>query len=378
MDELSKSQHQLALHTHDDERREELKAFDDTKAGVKGLVDAGVTKIPRIFINPPGYGDNHDYNEKLVSSGVGVGAGDDKKQLLKIPTIDLEHCMDNKKVIIDEIRRAAETWGFFQIVNHGIPIEVFDEMIERIRRFNEQPNEAKKEFYTRDMERKVRFNSNFDLFYAPAANWRDTLQVDLAPNPPTLEELPLACRDIIIEYSKHVMKLGAALFELLSEGLGLNPNHLSEIGCSEGLSMLCHYYPACPEPELTWGAPMHSDKDFLTVVLQDHIAGLQVLHKNQWIEVPPIHGALVLVSNNRLKSVEHKVVASHEGPRISVASFFSTNVADRTTRVFEPIKELVSDESPALYAKTTVADYLTNFLATARNGNSALSHLKLF
>ncbi|KAK9107588.1 hypothetical protein Syun_023599 [Stephania yunnanensis] len=54
MDELSKAQHQLAFHTHDDERREELKAFDDTKAGVKGLVDAGVTKIPRIFINPFG------------------------------------------------------------------------------------------------------------------------------------------------------------------------------------------------------------------------------------------------------------------------------------------------------------------------------------
>ncbi|KAK9150685.1 hypothetical protein Syun_008994 [Stephania yunnanensis] len=360
MDELSKAQHQLAFHTHDDERREELTAFDNTKAGVKGLVDAGVTKIPRIFINPPGYGDHHDYDEKkLVSSGID-GADDDKKQLLKIPTIDLQHCMDNKKVIIGEIRRAAETWGFFQIVNHGIPIEVLDEMIEGVRRFNEQPNEAKKEFYTRDRERKVRFNSNFDLFYAPAANWRDTLQVDLAPNPPKLEEFPLTCRDIMIDYSKHVMKLGAALFELLSEGLGLNPSHLNDIGCSEGLSMLCHYYPACPEPELTWGAPMHSDKDFLTVVLQDHIAGLQ------------------LVSNDRLKSVEHKVVASHEGPRISVASFFSTNVADRTTRVFEPIKELVSDESPALYAKTTVADYLTNFLATAKNGNSALSHLKLF
>ncbi|KAK9093236.1 hypothetical protein Syun_028147 [Stephania yunnanensis] len=45
MDELSKAQHQLAFHTHDDERREELKAFDDTKAGVKGLVDAGKSNI---------------------------------------------------------------------------------------------------------------------------------------------------------------------------------------------------------------------------------------------------------------------------------------------------------------------------------------------
>jgi len=32
---------------------EEVKAFDATKAGVKGLVDSGVTKIPRFFVHPP-------------------------------------------------------------------------------------------------------------------------------------------------------------------------------------------------------------------------------------------------------------------------------------------------------------------------------------
>ncbi|KAK3043433.1 hypothetical protein RJ639_002012 [Escallonia herrerae] len=33
------------------DRLQELKAFDESKAGVKGLVNAGVTKIPRIFSN---------------------------------------------------------------------------------------------------------------------------------------------------------------------------------------------------------------------------------------------------------------------------------------------------------------------------------------
>ena len=31
------------------DRQSELKALDDTKAGVKGLVDAGVEKLPRIL-----------------------------------------------------------------------------------------------------------------------------------------------------------------------------------------------------------------------------------------------------------------------------------------------------------------------------------------
>ena len=39
----------------------EIKAFDDTKLGVKGLVDAGVMKIPRIFIHP-----QHNPQDKFV------------------------------------------------------------------------------------------------------------------------------------------------------------------------------------------------------------------------------------------------------------------------------------------------------------------------
>lgn len=90
------------------------------------------------------------------------------------------------------------------------------------------------------------------------------------------------------------MKLGTTLFELLSEALGLNPNHLKDMGCAEGLIALCHYYPACPEPELTIGTTKHSDNDFLTVLLQDHIGGLQVLYQDKWIDITPVPGALVV------------------------------------------------------------------------------------
>jgi len=84
------------------------------------------------------------------------------------------------------------------------------------------------------------------------------------------------------------------LFELLSEALELNPNYLNDIGCNEGLTLVCHCYPACPEPELTLGATKHTDNDFITVLLQDHIGGLQVLHENRWVDVSPVPGALVI------------------------------------------------------------------------------------
>ena len=192
------------------------------------------------------------------------------------------------------------------------------------------------------------------------------------------------CRDILVEYSKQVMKVGILLFELLSEALGLNPNYLKDIDCAKGLSILGHYYPPCPQPELTRGTEKHADNNFLTVLLQDHIGGLQVLNDNKWIDVPPQPGALVvnvgdllqLISNDRFKSVEHRVLASRVGPRVSVASFFGDSLII-TSRLYGPIKELLSENNPPKYKETTTKDFGAHFIAKGLDGTSALDYFKL-
>mgnify|MGYP001798119418 CR=1 FL=1 len=78
----------------------------------------------------------------------------------------------------------------------------------------------------------------------------------------------LTCREILIEYSNQVMKLGKTLFLIFSETLGLEPSYLNDIlHCNEGLQVLGHYYPACTQPQLTMGSPQHADNAFLTVLL---------------------------------------------------------------------------------------------------------------
>lgn len=101
-------------------------------------------------------------------------------------------------------------------------------------------------------------------------------------------------RDIMVDFSRWVMEIGKLVLELLSEALGLNPNYLDNIGCSDGLAFVYHYYPPCPQPKLTIGISEHSDTDFITVLLQDLVGGLQIRHQNKWIDVRPVAGALVV------------------------------------------------------------------------------------
>lgn len=97
------------------------------------------------------------------------------------------------------------------MVNHGVPEASMSEMLAAVRRFNEEPAEAKRPYYTRDVARRVRFSSNYDLFQSPAASWRDTLFIKMAPNGPSPEEIPPACRGIVFEYMRHVLRLCSAL-----------------------------------------------------------------------------------------------------------------------------------------------------------------------
>ncbi|PUZ65783.1 hypothetical protein GQ55_3G252300 [Panicum hallii var. hallii] len=362
------------------DRQRELQAFDDTKAGVKGLVDAGVTAVPAIFHHAP---DSLPVLQQAAADGSNVAA--------TIPVIDLS-CA-RREELVRGVKAAAETVGFFQVVNHGVAGGLLAETLAAVRRFNEAPAEAKRPYYFRGNARKVRFSSNFDLFQAPAANWRDTLFCDVAPEPPRPEELPEPVRHVMVEFGDAVRGLAERLLELLSEALGLAHDHLREMGCVEGVGVASNYYPPCPEPHLTLGSTRHTDASFLTVLVQDGMGGLQVLvdrggGRRGWLDVPPLPGALVinigdllqLVSNGKFRSVEHRVLAnkSRDTARVSVAAFCSADVI-RSTRVYGPIGALSSPDGsdPPLYRSITIHEYLAHFLKKGLDGRHTLDHFLL-
>ncbi|KAK3024893.1 hypothetical protein RJ639_044030 [Escallonia herrerae] len=152
------------------DRFQELKAFDESKAGVKGLVTAGITKIPRIFAvyytresgKRVNFRSNFDLYESPYANWrdtlfcvMGPDPLDPQElpecpenicmppnelaedfnhswTLLQLPVVDLSGIErgDRRLKIINEVQHASEKWGFSQGVNHGIPVNVLDQVID--------------------------------------------------------------------------------------------------------------------------------------------------------------------------------------------------------------------------------------------------------
>ncbi|KAA8538416.1 hypothetical protein F0562_028038 [Nyssa sinensis] len=124
----------------------------------------------------------------------------------------------------------------------------------------------------------------------------------------------------------------------------------------------------CPHPEMVNSLRAHTDAGGVILLFQDDkVKGLQILKDGEWIDVQPLPNAIVIntgdqievLSNGRYKSVWHRVMATPDGTRRSIASFYNPSL----NATIAPAPELVEKVNKAVveqaYPKFVFGDYIS-------------------
>ncbi|EPE28913.1 Clavaminate synthase-like protein [Glarea lozoyensis ATCC 20868] len=277
-----------------------------------------------------------------------------------IPTIDISPYLTSPSSaastkIIDQVRTACETTGFFQITGHGIPRELQDEVFAGSARLFALSMDEKKKL---DKSKSVgASNRGYEIignqglqegtlpdlkegFYIG----RDIPSTDprvqnnaflLGPNQwpsPSLIPFPLFRHPMERYYTK-ILSLSLTILDILAATLPYGPNVFKDFTSNDPIAniRLLHYPPDLSNDERQLGAGAHTDFGAITLLLQDEIGGLQVRDDGgKWVDVPPNREAYVvnvgdmleMWTRGRYRSGVHRVVNRSGRDRYSVPFFF--------------------------------------------------------
>ncbi|XP_037491152.1 LOW QUALITY PROTEIN: feruloyl CoA ortho-hydroxylase F6H1-3-like [Jatropha curcas] len=346
--------------------------------GVKGLSDLGLKSLPKQYIQPQEALINIIPHESIPVIDMSNG----------IPVIDMSNWDTNPKVA-ESICDAAEKYGFFQLVNHGVPLEVLDGVKDATHRFFGLPAEVKRN-YSKELSstNNVRFGTSFSPDAEKALEWKDYLSLFYVSEDEASALWPSACKDECLEYMKRSEILCKKLMGALMERLNVKETDEKKESLLMGSKRInLNYYPRCPNPNLTIGVGRHSDVSALTFLLQDEIGGLFVRvnegkgEEDGWVHVPPIEGSLVInvgdalqiLSNGRYKSIEHCVIASGSKNRISIPIFVNPKPSD----VIGPLPEVLASGEKPKYKNILYSDYVKHFFRKAHDGKKTVGFAEI-
>ncbi|KAL5715947.1 hypothetical protein ACHQM5_017697 [Ranunculus cassubicifolius] len=270
-----------------------------------------------------------------------------------IPTVDLscfsfkEGHEEEKQSAKDIISQACTEYGFFQIINHGIPLNLLNRALEIFTNFFTTPLEEKLKYrpddrshlplpagYDRPPEQSANKNEYFTIF-------NPELSTNLYP-----DDQP-EFKVVTEEMFSYFLKTGLLMEGIVNDCLGLPSNLLHEYNNDRSWDSLValRYLPATDIGNTGLGA--HQDANVITFLFQDQVGGLEVLKDGAWIPIIPTEGGLIVnigdvvqvLSNNKFRSAIHRVVRK-EGKCRHSYGFFYTLQGDKWV---EPLPNLTRD-----------------------------------
>ncbi|KAI3680569.1 hypothetical protein L6452_35342 [Arctium lappa] len=277
--------------------------------------------------------DNHFINQSSSKNNrIEAFQEAEERDEFELPLIDLSRLNRGgfeSEECKREIAEASQEWGFFQVVNHGVSLE----LLERTR--HEQVKAFKKPFREKANggHRDLNFPAGSYRWGTPSATclrqlaWSEAFHVPLTEIYTAGGATGLSMTTK--QYATIVSNLAEKLAEILAEKLGKTSDFFKKNCVPSMCYIRMSRYPACPISPQVFGLMPHTDSDFLTILHQDQIGGLQLQKNGKWIDVHPNQETLLVIigdlfqawSNGAYKSLEHRVVANKQFERFSTAYF---------------------------------------------------------
>jgi isopenicillin N synthase-like dioxygenase len=272
-----------------------------------------------------------------------------------LPILDLRKFEEGdaeRAAFLVELRETARGVGFFYLTGHGISERLIDDVLSLSKRFFALPEQDKLAI---EMVNSPQFRgytrAGFE-YTRGERDWREQIDIgaergelDLAPGDPPWKRLqgpnqwPLALPDlkpILLDYQQQVTALAVRVLQTFSAALDQPEDVFAPIYSPAPNQLLkIIRYPGRTPERSDQGVGAHKDSGFVTILLQDKVAGLQVEGHDGWIDAPPIRGTFVvnigelleIASNGYLRANVHRVVSPPEkGGRLSVAFFLGARL----------------------------------------------------
>ncbi|TVU31731.1 hypothetical protein EJB05_23429, partial [Eragrostis curvula] len=303
-----------------------------------------------------------------------------------IPIIDLNRLLDpeSSEEECAKLGSACKQWGFFQLINHGVPDDVISNFRNDLTGFFKLPLEAKK-VYSMLPGNLEGYGQHFVVSENQKLDWADMFYLMLRPNDSRDMRFwpsnPPSFRNSLDRYSSEAAKVVSCLLRFLAMDMEVEPESLQDIFRGQPQSLRMTYYPPCRQADKVVGLSPHTDGTGLTLLLQvNDVQGLQIRKDGKWIAVNALNGAFIvncgdileIISNGRYKSIEHRAVVHPTKKRMSAAIFHQPC----QDAMVGPLPELVKKDGGARYSSIGYMDFIKRFFAAKLDGRDHLESLK--